>query len=84
MENQKLINLGVIEMKNTLKELAFASLGVFIVVVSLIISWMWSFEKGIQNIRTEEKVLQLNSLEAYEKVYTKKRQRRVPGVQETR
>ena len=81
MENQKLINLGVVEMKNTLKELAFASLGVIIVVVSLIISWMWSFEKGIQNIRTEEKVLQLNSLEAYEKVYTKKRQRRVPGVQ---
>ena len=44
-------------MKNTLKELAFASLGVFIVVVSLIISWMWSCEKGIQNFRTEKKVL---------------------------
>ena len=40
MENQKLINLGVVEMKNTLKELAFASLGVIIVVTSLIISWM--------------------------------------------
>ena len=44
-------------MKNTLKELAFASLGVIIVVASLIISWMWSYEKGIQNFRTEKKVL---------------------------
>ena len=44
-------------MKNTLKELAFASLGVFIVITSLIISWMWSREKGIQNVRTEKKVL---------------------------
>ena len=84
MENQKLINLGVIEMKNTLKDLAFASLGVVIVLVSLIISWMWWFEKGIQNIRTEKKVLQLNSLETYEKVRAAKRQWRVPGVQETR
>ena len=57
MENQKLINLGEIKMKNTLKELAFASLGVIIVVASLIISWMWSCEKGIQNVRTEKKVL---------------------------
>ena len=40
MENQKLINLGVVKMKNRLKDLAFASLGVFIVVASLIISWM--------------------------------------------
>ena len=40
MGNQKLINLGAIKMKNTLKELAFASLGVIIVVASLIISWM--------------------------------------------